>query len=131
MPKNPDCMEMPCLCDCGEWFDLLEGFPSKEDDRKVICENCYQDELKPPKGKKKEDLRKDDIKWFQTDNYYSYTKPHGYYQNRFGKASALCDITKYIDLGNDEMASIHEIEENSEPKYACKKCQAIFNKMPW
>lgn len=38
-------MEMPTPCDCGEWFDLTDGFPSHE--RNItICRDCYQKEVK-------------------------------------------------------------------------------------
>lgn len=36
-----DTMEMPCRCDCGNWFDLLDGF-SKRDSDIIICEDCYK-----------------------------------------------------------------------------------------
>lgn len=124
-------MEMPSMCNCGNWFDLNDGHPSKENDRMLICDECHENELKPPKGKQKADLRRDDVKWFQTDDYCAYTKPHGYYQAENGKSAALCNNMRWIDLGNEEAASIHEFEENSEAKYACKKCQAIFNKLPY
>jgi hypothetical protein len=41
--NNPDEMDMPCLCDCGEWFDLLEGNSSLHSN-KVICDTCSQTE---------------------------------------------------------------------------------------
>ena len=34
-------MEMPCRCDCGEWFDLHDGKPSKNSND-VICKDCYK-----------------------------------------------------------------------------------------
>lgn len=34
-----DDMDMPCLCDCGQWFDLEDG-SSKRNSDKVICPNC-------------------------------------------------------------------------------------------
>ena len=35
-----DEMEMPCLCDCGEWFDLNDGRTSPYRDV-VVCRDCY------------------------------------------------------------------------------------------
>lgn len=34
-------MEAPCLCDCGAWFDLDNGYPSPSSDQ-VICKTCYE-----------------------------------------------------------------------------------------
>jgi hypothetical protein len=36
-------MEMPCMCDCGNWFDLNDGWPSKHGS-KTVCENCHDSE---------------------------------------------------------------------------------------
>jgi hypothetical protein len=38
-------MEMPCLCECGEWFDLNDGH-SKAGSNVLVCESCHQLELK-------------------------------------------------------------------------------------
>jgi len=42
-----DGMEMPCKCDCGQWFDLNDG---KRDLRwgsnKIICKSCHNNQLK-------------------------------------------------------------------------------------
>lgn len=35
-----DDMEMPCMCDCGEWFDLNDGFKSYHSN-KVVCKSCH------------------------------------------------------------------------------------------
>lgn len=37
-------MDMPCLCDCGTWFDLNDGKSSELKPNKVICKNCYETE---------------------------------------------------------------------------------------
>ena len=38
--ENIEEMEMPCQCDCGNWFDLTDGTP-KPGTNKVICgEDC-------------------------------------------------------------------------------------------
>ena len=34
-------MEMPCLCDCGKWFDLNDGRESPYRRDVVICRDCY------------------------------------------------------------------------------------------
>lgn len=34
---------MPTPCDCGNWFDLHDGYGSKHSNR-VICEECHQKE---------------------------------------------------------------------------------------
>jgi hypothetical protein len=39
-----DEMEMPCLCDCGNWFDLNDGYASLKSD-KVVCRECHIREL--------------------------------------------------------------------------------------
>lgn len=36
---------MPCVCDCGELFDLEEGHKSLHSN-KVICDNCHELEEK-------------------------------------------------------------------------------------
>ncbi|HEX6428766.1 MAG TPA: hypothetical protein VF008_13820 [Niastella sp.] len=50
MPKRFDCeeeasefMEVPCRCDCGNWFDLEDGHKSKRGN-KVICLECAEGE---------------------------------------------------------------------------------------
>ena len=38
--KEPnEFMEAPCMCDCGNWFDLEDGYGSKNSS-KVICREC-------------------------------------------------------------------------------------------
>jgi hypothetical protein len=44
MPTRFDCedepnefMDMPCRCDCGNWFDLTDGYRAKN---KVVCKEC-------------------------------------------------------------------------------------------
>lgn len=51
MPKIFDCedepnefMEMPCRCDCGMWFDLLDGHSSRKNN-KVVCRECHEKEI--------------------------------------------------------------------------------------
>lgn len=35
-------MEMPCLCDCGRWFDLNDGFRSLlKPNGIVVCKACH------------------------------------------------------------------------------------------
>lgn len=42
-----DGMEMPCLCDCGNWFDLNDGYRDKRyGSNKVICESCHENQEK-------------------------------------------------------------------------------------
>jgi hypothetical protein len=40
-----DDFEMPCMCDCGEWFDLNDGYRSNKSN-KVICDICHHFEKK-------------------------------------------------------------------------------------
>jgi len=40
-----DQMEMPCKCDCGNWFDLDEGNTS-HNSNKIICDDCFEKEEK-------------------------------------------------------------------------------------
>lgn len=50
-------MEMPCRCDCGNWFELTEGFASTAlMSNKVICRDCHDEEVK-------EDERESEIEW--------------------------------------------------------------------
>lgn len=42
--KNPsitEFMEMPCKCDCGNWFDLNDGMTPRGVN-KIICEECFE-----------------------------------------------------------------------------------------
>lgn len=46
MPIRFDCedepnefMEMPCMCDCGKWFDLHDGY-TDHTTNKVVCKEC-------------------------------------------------------------------------------------------
>ena len=34
-------MEMPCVCNCGEIFDLNDGYGSTKDNS-VVCINCHK-----------------------------------------------------------------------------------------
>lgn len=37
-------MEAPCRCDCGNWFDLEDGYNSIKNPGKVICGDCDEAE---------------------------------------------------------------------------------------
>lgn len=57
MPTRFDCedepnefMDMPCMCGCGKWFDLNDGYGHGG---KVVCGDCHKEK------KKAEDLRND------------------------------------------------------------------------
>jgi hypothetical protein len=39
-------MECPCVCDCGEPFDLHDGYRSERRDNVVICPSCHRIENK-------------------------------------------------------------------------------------
>lgn len=39
--KDPDHMECPCLCECGEWFELHDGW-AKPGSTKIVCRDCYE-----------------------------------------------------------------------------------------
>jgi hypothetical protein len=42
-PSITEHMEMPCPCDCGNWFDLYDGVPSEAPgSNRVICPECGQ-----------------------------------------------------------------------------------------
>lgn len=46
-PIETRSMEMPCLCDCGEWFDLNDGHQDKRyGSNKVICHDCNENQIK-------------------------------------------------------------------------------------
>lgn len=47
MPCNdPDHMDEPCLCDCGDWFELNTGWlPPGETTGKLVCGKCYREML--------------------------------------------------------------------------------------
>jgi hypothetical protein len=36
-------MDMPCLCDCGNWFDLNDGYGSLKPNKRnmVVCPKCH------------------------------------------------------------------------------------------
>lgn len=72
MPKRFDCedepnefMEAPCRCDCGNWFDLDDGYSVRGKGR-IVCRECKEnadecesirdriDELVDQPGKKRE-----------------------------------------------------------------------------
>jgi hypothetical protein len=45
MASNTEEMEMPCLCDCGEWFDLNDGKRSKvKTNGQLVCAACSESE---------------------------------------------------------------------------------------
>lgn len=39
-------MEMPCRCNCGKWFDLLDGYASERRPNVTICGDCQESEEK-------------------------------------------------------------------------------------
>lgn len=39
--EDPDEMEMPVKCRCGEWFDLHDGFSCKWKNE-TVCESCHE-----------------------------------------------------------------------------------------
>lgn len=41
--KDPDHMEEPCMCDCGEWFELSDGDTVEEyGSGTVYCPKCVK-----------------------------------------------------------------------------------------
>lgn len=40
-PTDIEEMEMPCMCDCGNWFDLNDGYTSKVKKNIVVCPDCH------------------------------------------------------------------------------------------
>lgn len=45
--NDPDHMEMPCLCDCGSWFELNDGYMSERRQShggNLVCPDCHEDE---------------------------------------------------------------------------------------
>lgn len=38
--NETDYMEMPCLCDCGCWFDLNDGY-AESGSNKIVCKDCH------------------------------------------------------------------------------------------
>ena len=41
--KEPWEMEMPCICKCGAWFDLNDGYRTPYS-TELICEDCHNEE---------------------------------------------------------------------------------------
>jgi hypothetical protein len=41
-PEDIAAMDMPCMCDCGEWFDLNEG-NTCDGCNKVFCTECVDE----------------------------------------------------------------------------------------
>lgn len=46
--ENDNEMEMPCKCQCGNWFDLDDGYASQRPSKKniIVCEECHNEEQK-------------------------------------------------------------------------------------
>jgi hypothetical protein len=40
-PEDIAAMDMPCMCDCGEFFDLNDGNPCAGCN-KIFCEECVE-----------------------------------------------------------------------------------------
>lgn len=42
--NDPEHMEMPCQCECGDWFDLNDGWtnPRNRGEGEIICNECYR-----------------------------------------------------------------------------------------
>lgn len=38
--KDPDHMEMPCKCDCGEWCELEDMVAPQGLDEPLLCPDC-------------------------------------------------------------------------------------------
>lgn len=132
MPKSPDCMEMPCMCDCGNWFDLNDGHPRK-DSNIVVCEGCHRKEQEGPEGKERDKLRKTDIVWSYQDNASGNSgNKHGYYQNIKRQATALCNSHYHVSDGGSKGAfGIHEIDDDGTHIGGCGRCLRIYNKLPY
>lgn len=41
LEKDTDGMDMPCMCECGNWFDLNDGY-RKRNSNIVVCERCHE-----------------------------------------------------------------------------------------
>lgn len=57
--SSPNGMEQPCKCDCGQWFELNEGFG--DGGGNVICPSCHRrfrriDEIKDDIEECKKDI---------------------------------------------------------------------------
>lgn len=52
-------MEMPCVCDCGQVFDLNDGYKKSGSSNVVICKDCHL------KQKRIEELENkiEDLEW--------------------------------------------------------------------
>ena len=48
-------MDMPCMCDCGNWFDLNDGY-SSQNSNKVVCKECKDAELSERKAEQGTDV---------------------------------------------------------------------------
>jgi len=56
MKTDPNEMEMPCMCKCGEWFDLETGNPSSKGSD-LICDDCFNiEEAEEERSQQIEDL---------------------------------------------------------------------------
>lgn len=72
-------MDMPCPCDCGEWFDLNDGFASLIRTTRVICPTCHQSEL--DRTARIDTLKKGQMFWHNGDRFTvldRYTKKAGH-----------------------------------------------------
>jgi hypothetical protein len=47
MSETPDGMEMPCLCDCGQWMELNDSYRRETPgaDNVTICADCHEKEV--------------------------------------------------------------------------------------
>lgn len=60
-------MEMPCVCDCGNWFDLHDGYPSELKTNQVICQECGQKEEEWLDREQEIEVLQDDIDRFESE----------------------------------------------------------------
>lgn len=48
MKNDPEFMECPCMCHCGNWFDQTDGHSSKYRNSSwgndLVCDDCHEKE---------------------------------------------------------------------------------------
>jgi hypothetical protein len=67
MGMHPDDMEEPTPCmECGEWFELSEGYKSLEGPI-MICEKCHEEEVAAAEKEEKVNDLKEKIEELEFD----------------------------------------------------------------
>lgn len=119
-----DRMEAPCRCNCGNWFDLDDGYMCLINNSNVVCEECHEtqeeekereeeiDELKTTLANAEWEI-KDCRKQLQTYGVKLPDESSLLSENKRLK-EALGEIVKYIeDTGGQYVSQIESIAKQA------------------